>query len=169
MFVWAVYVKSNNIRYLGKGTGDLYIKGICGVIFTEIYVQDCIKYWDTLPNADTIVDYNLPSEFKIEFTIYSPNVAQNPSAAFLRFNSSNGVWVGKGSNYNGNIYFVGTTTVFSTINSNTEYNYVLTYENGVATLTDGTNTKSSTQTLTKLYTLVSWNYGKLLNVKVKPL
>lgn len=155
------------MRFLGKGTGDLYIKANCGIIFTEIYVQDCIKYWDTLPNADTIVNYNLPSEFKIEFTIYSPNVAQNPSAAFLRFNNSSGGWVGKGSNYNGTISLFGTT--FSTITSNREYDYVLTYQNGVATLTDGTTTKTSSQTLSKLYQLTSWNYGKLLIVKVKPL
>ena len=30
------------MRFLGKATGDLYIKGICGIIFSEIYVQD----WD---------------------------------------------------------------------------------------------------------------------------
>ena len=31
---------------MGKGTGDLYIKGICGIIFTEIYVQDSWYYND---------------------------------------------------------------------------------------------------------------------------
>ena len=113
------------------------------------------------------MNYNLPSEFKIEFTIYSPNVAQNPSAAFLRFNNSSGGWVGKGSNYNGSIYFFG--TIIGEITSNREYDYVLTYQNGVATLSDGTTTKTSSQTLSKLYQLTSWNYGKLLIVKVKPL
>ena len=45
MFVWAVYVKSNNMRFFGKGTGDLYIKGICGIIFTETYtIEDCDYY-----------------------------------------------------------------------------------------------------------------------------
>ena len=34
-----------SVSYLGKGTGDLYIKGICGIIVTETYdIEDCIFY-----------------------------------------------------------------------------------------------------------------------------
>ena len=43
-FQSAVYVKSNNIRYLGKGTGDLYIKANCGIIVSETYSISDI-YW----------------------------------------------------------------------------------------------------------------------------
>ena len=130
-------------------------------------IEDCVKYWDTLPNADQDVQYSLPSRFKLEFTIFSPNLTQSPSVAFLRFNSSNGGFVGKGSNSSGTIYFFGTT--FSTISANTDYEYSLSYENGSVTLTDGTTTKTSSQTLTSIYRISSWDNAKLKNIKIKPL
>lgn len=155
-------------EYESQGIGDVTLTVTDGTLLIQTCViEDCIKYWDNLPNQDTVVNYTLPSSFKIEFTLYSTSVSQNPSASFIRFNNSSGGWIGKGSNYNGTISFFGTT--FTTINSNIKYNYVLTYENGVATLTNGTTTKTSSQTLTKIYTLTSWNYGKMLIVKIKPL
>ena len=114
------------------------------------------------------MDYNLPATFKLEFTLRSTNLTQNPSVAIVRFNNSSGVWCGKGSHTSGTIYFLGGTT-FGSIRANTDYNYVLTYDGSLATLTDGTTTKSSNQTLTKLYELPSWDNAKLSNVKIKPL
>ena len=62
------------MRYLGKATGDLYIKGICGIIFSEIYVEDCSKYFTpsqiaSWPTSGIISysDYEVPDNSEIIF------------------------------------------------------------------------------------------------------
>ena len=57
---------------MGKGTGDLYIKANCGIIFTEIYVQDYLKYG--LTTSDTW------------HNIKSPNVGNVSNGEFTGYN-----------------------------------------------------------------------------------
>lgn len=110
----------------------------------------------------------MPSSFKIEFGIYATQLNHGSSnVAFLRFNSSSGVFVGKGSNNNGTIYYFGQTV--GTMTVNTDYDFVLTYENGSSSLTDGTTTKTSSNTLSKISGLSSWNYSYFKYIKLKPL
>ena len=132
-------------------------------------IEDCLIYMETLSiQGDTVVNYTLPSSFELDFTIYSTIPTTDPSIAFVRFNSSSGVWMGKGSSTSRNVSFFGTT--FNSISSTyTDYDYSMTYENGVATLTDGTTTKTSTQSLSKLYLLASNGGSQLKNIKLKPL
>ena len=154
--------------YTSAGIGDIQVYAKVRTLVSKTFViEDCNKYWNTISDGDTICNYDLPSSFKLEFSILSSAPTTASSISLLRFNSSSGVWCGKGSSGSANISLFGTT--FSSITANTEYNYVLTYQNGVATLTDGTTTKTSSQTLTKLYLLASTTNSKLKEIKIKPL
>lgn len=157
-----------NYRYVSGGVGDTNIYINCTLLTKTFAVEDCNKYWGTIQAGSEIaVDYSLPSSFKLEFTIFSSAPTTAPSVSLLRFNASNGIWLGKGSSGSANITLFG--TAFGSISANTEYNYVLTYEGSVASLTDGTTTKTSTQSLTKLYSLASTSNSILKEIKVKPL
>ena len=75
--------KRGIIRYFGKGTGDLYIKANCGIIFTEIYICDSIKHIDSATYTSSysygdhsiIIDNNLsldlPSKYELSFEVQS--------------------------------------------------------------------------------------------------
>ena len=157
-------------EYTSTGAGDVTITVECMSLQETYSIEDCLKYWETLSiQGDTIVNYSLPSNFEVDFTIYSTNPTTDPSVAFLRFNSSSGVWCGKGSSTSRAVYSIGGTTFSQITNVNTDYNFTLTYENGVATVTDGTNTETSSQTLTKLYLFASKGGSQLKNIKLKPL
>ena len=145
-----------------------YVKNMFRIYQSETYaIEDCIRYWESVSGIVTI-NYSLPSEFQLDFTIYSTNILLDPSVAFFRFQSSTGIFIGKGSSTSANVQFFGTT--FNQITeTNTDYNYSMTYKNGVATLTDGTTTQTSTKTLTKLYLLNSQGDSQLKNLKIKPL
>ena len=154
--------------YSSSGVGDVELSASVGTLVSETYeVEDCIRYWESVSGVVTI-NYSLPSEFQLDFTIYSTNILIDPSVAFFRFQSSSGIFIGKGSSNSANVQFFG--SVFNQITeTNTDYNYSMTYSNGVATLTDGTTTKTSTITLTKLYLLNSQGDSQLKNLKIKPL
>ena len=161
-----------SVCFHSKGTGDLNIKAevVDRMLVSETYsIEDCLKYWETLSiQGETSVNYSLPSNFELDFTIYSTKPTTDPSLAYFRFNSSSGIWCGKGGSTSRVVSFFGNS--FSQItNVNTDYNFTLTYENGVATLTDGTNTQTSSQTLTKLYVFNSRGGSQLKNIKLKPL
>ena len=150
----------------------LFPSNVCYLIycinFSKTYsLEDCIRYWGSVSGIVTI-NYTLSSEFQLDFTIRSTNILIDPSVAFFRFQSSSGIFIGKGSSNSANVQFFG--SVFNQITeTNTDYNYSMTYKNGVATLTDGTTTQTSTRTLTKLYLLNSQGDSQLKNLKIKPL
>jgi len=154
--------------YNSGGVGDIGFYAFSGTFSSERYiVEDCIRYWESVSGIVTI-NYSLPSEFQLDFTIRSTNILIDPSVAFFRFQSSSGTFIGKGSSNSANVQFFG--SVFNQITeTNTDYNYSMTYENGVATLTDGTTTQTSTKSLTKLYLLNSQGDSQLKNLKIKPL
>ena len=155
------------LEYAATGVGNVdVIFSLRSILQKTFVIDDCLKYWETLSiNGDTIVDYTLPSEFEIDFTIYSTVLTSNTSIGFLRFNNASGVWIGKGNSTNRNIYFFD-TIIRQITQTNTDYNFVLTYRNGITTLTDGTNTYTSTQSLDKLYSLVSNGGTRLKNIKL---
>ena len=159
-----------SVVYTAVGAGDVYVTFSLRTVLQETFViDDCLKYWETLSiNGDTIVDYTLPSEFEIDFTIYSTVLTSNTSLGYLRFNNASGVFVGKAASLQTNIYFFD-TIISQITQTNTDYNFVLTYRNGITTLTDGTNTYTSTQSLDKLYSLVSNGGTRLKNIKLKAL
>ena len=114
-----------------------------------------------------IVNYNLPNEFKLEFILNSNN-SSSTNSAFLRFNNSSGNFIGKGSSSNRNIYLQD--VILNTIPVSTDVEYTITYDNGVTTLSDGTDTVNKTGlSLTSLYAIIGSSNCQLKNIKIKPL
>ena len=114
-----------------------------------------------------VIDMNLPSNFEIDFGMYSTSPTTGTSIGLLRFNNSSGVWCGKGGSASKNISFNGIT--LNSINANTQYDYILQYENGTGTFKVGQSSISSTVNITKLYSIVSRGGTHLNYVKIKPL
>ena len=133
-------------------------------------LEDCVRYWSNSQidhTADMVIDMNLPSNFEIDFGMYSTSPTTGTSIGLLRFNNSSGIWCGKGGSASKNISFNGIT--LNSINANTQYDYILQYENGTGTFKVGQSSISSTVNITKLYSIVSRGGTHLNYVKIKPL
>ena len=137
------------VSYLGKHAGDLYIRANC-MLLTETYeITDAIKYIsDTLSSGQTINISDLPTNFKCKFKAKVEDTSE-----------INNAWLEVGSN-NNNCLLFGNTGSYKTIgifvkvngsyvindsrddvlpvNDWTELTYI--YNNGVQTISDGTNT-----------------------------
>ena len=143
------------------------------VFLQERYeIEDCDRYDTTVHNTNTVLNYSLPSEFELQFTLYSTN-ATTGNTCYLRFNNSNTIFIGKATTSNRDVYFYDGSNhlLGSTIPVSTEYVLILTYENGVATLTDGVNTLSlSISSLTSIYNVnVNRQDNYVKNMKIKAL
>ena len=163
------------ILYESEGAGDVEFYAECGSLVTETYsIEDCIRYDSTdYVNVDAVKNWDLPSEFKLSFIIRSDSWSGSSgsmNAALIRFNSSTGVWCGKGSSSSRTIYAPNGVTLNS-IPANTDVEYTLTYDNGNCSFTDGTSTVTTTASLTKLYMIGAQesNHAHLKNIKIKPL
>ena len=161
--------------YTSQGVGDIYVKAECSSLVTETYtVEDCIRYDSTdYVNVDAVKNWDLPSQFKLSFKILSDSWSGSSGSmnvALIRFNSSTGVWCGKGSSSSRTIYAPNGVTLTS-IPANVETEYTLTYDNGNCSFTDGTSTVTTTASLTKLYMIAAQesNHAHLKNIKIKPL
>ena len=139
------------------------------VFLQERYeIEDCYKTYMQEYTSASNVNYDLPSKFLIEFTLWANSVGGYGGSAFLRFNNSSGAYVGKGSSQSRNITI--NTTVLNQLPVSEYKTFYLSFENGVATLTDGTDSITSSLTLTKLYQINSGGVnGKIKNVKIKAL
>ena len=161
------------ITYTGTGVGDIDVIVSFGMVLQETYeIEDCYKYDTTAHNTNATLNYSLPSEFELQFTIYSVSTASG-NTCYLRFNNSNTIFIGKATSSNRNVYFNDGSDHYlgSTIPASTDYTLTLTYEDGVATLTDGVNTLPlSIASLTSIYNV---NIGRqdnyIKNIKIKAL
>ena len=171
-----VYVKSNNIRFFGKGAGDLYIQANCGIIFSEIYVEDCWKYDPTTHTADEIINFTVgsPNKCKVEFDLTK---SASGSGAYITLGDDENNYIGIGLIGSGNYGFFiqhnnsRVTTQTQTGLSNGTFHIELTYNNGSITCkcNNQTFTYTYTQPLTKLIHVAPWNNGNLKNIKIKML
>ena len=161
------------ITYTGTGVGDIDVIVSFGMVLQETYeIEDCYKYDTTAHNTNATLNYNLPSEFELQFTIYSVSTVSG-NTCYLRFNNSNTIFIGKATSSNRKVYFNDGSDHYlgSTIPESTDYTLTLTYEDGVATLTDGVNTLPlSIASLTSIYNV---NIGRqdnyIKNIKIKAL
>lgn len=163
------------VSYYGEGAGDLYIKSnVDSIISSEIYVEDCIKYYSDTYSSSSIVNFTLPTNYKIEFTIFSDSSTSTSSGsgntAFIRFDTSSGAYVGKGATSNRNIS-MNTIALPNTIPVSVDTTYSFSKTNGTLALSDGTDTvtSSTVSSYTKIYSLNGSSNGKLKTIKVKPL
>ena len=161
--------------YTSAGVGDVGFTAECGSLVTETYsIEDCIRYDSTdYVNVETIKNWDLPSQFKLSFIILSDSwsgSSGSSNVALIRFNSSTGVWCGKGGSNSRTIYAPNGVTLTS-IPANTDVEYTLTYDNGNCSFTDGTSTVTTTASLTKVYSITAQesSHAHLKNIKIKPL
>ena len=122
---------------------------------------------------ETIKNWDLPSQFKLSFIIRSDSwsgSSGSSNVALIRFNSSSGVWCGKGASSNRNIY-APNGVILSQISANTDVEYTLSYDNGNCSFTDGTSTVTTTASLTTIYQITAMenSHAHLKNIKIKPL
>ena len=92
------------------------------------------------------------------------------NTAYIRFDKSDGAYVGKGSTNNRNIS-VNTIALPNTIPVSVDTTYSFSKKNGALSLSDGTDTvtSSTSSSYTKIYSLNGSSNGKLKTIKVKPL
>lgn len=148
----------------------MFLKGRYSRFVTETYsIEDIYKYYDSVPKSDTTLNLPLPTHFELTFKLYSRAATTDPSYAFMRFNSSSGPYMGKGSSGNGKVGINSTT--LQTISSNEEYSYQLVYDGTTKMYINGTSISITVNTgaLTKLYMFASSTNTDLTDIKIKAL
>lgn len=140
------------------------------MFFIETYaIEDCIRYDTTVYSSSVTTEWDLPTNFKVEFIINSTN-GPDPNFAYLRFNNSNTIYCGKSSSSRRNIVLFGESNILHSIPVLVDTKYVLTYENGVATLTSGTDSISVNQSnVESIYSVTGSDNASIKNIKIKPL
>lgn len=158
------------VSYLGKGTGDLNIKGICGIIFSEIYVEDLLLYRSSVSASETF-NIELPPHFEITSTVtkrgtsgtYCHYMTDNYDMGSLRGNGS----ITVRDNTNGSLIADNNTSIIQ-LNTPTTLKYE--YNNGTHTVT--ANGQSATGTdntpLGNFKKMTLTNYT-VTDLKIKPL
>ena len=158
------------ISYTGAGVGDITITVSYNDLEETIAIEDCIKAWMNTYNSGYSVNYNLPSSFKIEFTIKAGPNMSGSNFAFLRFNNSDGLFVGKAGSSNLNLYLGGSNIISNILPVGTDAKCLLTYENGSATLSYGEDSVTlNNLSLTELYNFDCSTNSTMKNIKIKPL
>ena len=143
---------------------------MCILLIQTYEVQDCLRYNSSEYSSTSVLDWNVPSQFKMSFILNS-NSATSSNTAFFRFNSSSAsLFLGKtGSGVRSMNLYNGSDHVLHQIPASTDKEYTLLYDNGSATLTDGTDTISVSISITNIYQINCSTNGKIKQIKIKPL
>lgn len=142
---------------------------------SETYsIEDCIKAWDTTLTSQITPNYQLPSNWKIQFIInsndYSSSTGSRTNAPFIRFDSSSGGYIGKGSSASRIITVSPISKTLNNIPVSTDVEYTVTKNGNTLTASDGTSTVSgSTSNCNKLYLISASSDGNVKKVRIKPL
>lgn len=168
------YTNNNGIAtttYNSTGEGDVTITAKIDYHPPSdfVIIEDCLQYYPNTYNSTVSTNYNLPTNYQIEFTIFSNNTTSS-NTALLRFDTTTGGYVGKSSSTSRQIG-IGTTYLSSTVPVSTDTTYRFEKENNTLYLTDGTNyiTTSTTTYYTKLIYIKGSTNGQIKNIKIKPL
>ena len=95
---------------MGKGTGDLYIKANCGIIFTEIYVQDC----DYNADSSKIATWNNVSQGSTQFKLSSYSIGLSNFSVEMKFNTIDAqIMVGDQQNWLAGVSFAGVQYLYT--------------------------------------------------------
>jgi hypothetical protein len=120
-------------------------------------------------SSSVVTEWDLPTDFKVEFIINSTN-GPDPNFAYLRFNDSNTLYCGKSTSRYRNVVLFGESNILHSIPVSVDTKYVLTYENGVATLTSGTDSININQSnVSSIYSVNGSDNATIKNIKLKPL
>lgn len=147
-------------------------------------VRDAIKYFDTtFTSSQTLTVPNIPQNFKAIFTVHR-NAHNQLNTAWLEVGSDNNnclLFGLTGSGYQGALGAMG---VFTKVNGSyavsqniecvvddSDWEMEYSYNNGVQTITDGTNslTITNSQITSRTYFKVNVNRSTLRNLIIMPL
>ena len=144
---------------MGKGTGDLYIKGICSIIFSEIYVKDAWLYIQN-PTRSEGLNIELPSKAVISYTMKHVN---NGGVSLLLQDGSHNYYIGNWSSTGSNgvlVRNIGSTQnlvsqTLADLSYNVEHTISCKYDNGTWEYNKDNDKKtfSANYTPTKLVTI----------------
>ena len=137
------------VYYLGKGTNLLNIKCFLGVLSDETQIMDYYYYGiDKYTTQNNLILSEIPSNFECSFILRVSNSTSNNTGILSSTLNNGDLLVGNISSSNPQIALYPTTSTGSAqymgINKNVETELTWKYENGVHTVTDGTNTISLT-------------------------
>lgn len=146
MFELELYVKQDNIRFLGKYTGYLYIQCFAGDLSESVNLIDAVYYHpSSFTTATNLNIQNLPTNFKASFICKTRRVAWFEFGAdannqiLCGVTGSSGTQMGMYVKQNGSYVASDYQNVLS---ANTDVEFIYSVENGVHTLSDGTHTIS---------------------------
>ena len=129
-------------------------------------VHDYFKHYLTTFESQVNVNQSLPTNYIIKFILNSNN-GGDPNICYLRFDSSSGAYVGKGSSTSRNITVSAISKNVGTIGTSVDTEYTFTKQNGVVTCTDGTSTVSgSTSSYTTLNHIMGSTNGKVKDIRI---
>ena len=129
-------------------------------------VHDYFKHYLTTFGSQVNVNLSLPTNYIIKFILNS-NSSGDPNICYLRFDSSSGAYVGKGSSTSRNITVSAISKNVGTIGTSVDTEYTFTKQNGVVTCTDGTSTVSgSTSSYNTLNHIMGSTNGKVKDIRI---
>lgn len=155
--------------FFGKGAGDLYIQANCGIIFSEIYVEDLLLYRSSVSAGETF-DIELPSHFEMTATV--TKTSSSTAYAYFRVNNYDcGSLTQNGRLFIrkiGNVILASTNDEVIQLNQPTILKYE--YNNGTHTVSANGRSITGTDALTtgNFIQLYLQNYVAR-ELKVKPL
>jgi len=142
----------------------------CIFLQKTFVIQDCV-YSDTTTYSSTVTkNIALPSNFSISFIINTKGNVSN-SSGYLNLTNNTTQYIGKTGSTDTQINLYADGDHKLPKNSfNTDIEYVYTCNNGVQTLTDGTNTVTVNKTNpTVLSSVVASSNTQIKNLKIKAL
>jgi len=175
MFELELYVKQDNIRFLGKHTGQLYIKSSVSDLSDIVNLIDACYYNpNTMTSSTTLSISDIPTNFKVTFKAKSTKtsylaIGENSNNLFLfGITGANGTATGIYVRENGSYTDVSQDSVLS---PNIEYEFEYTYIDGVQTLKvdNHTFTVNNSNITSRNYVYYDSNGGTLSELLIIPL
>lgn len=169
-----------SVYFLGKGTGDLYIKSfVDSIISSEIYVEDCTYYSTTEYSSTSDLNITLPSTFKLTFAFNPTNrsTSSGGNSVYVRMgtSSTNGIWVGQGTSSGNHGIMVRPSTNYwcNTVSNTGTWNSVECTFDGSTLLYkcngESVSTSTTIATLSKINGVAPTSKAHLKEIKLKPL
>lgn len=160
MFELELYIKSENIHFLGKYTGHLYIQCSAGDLSESVNLIDAVYYHSSPFTTPTTLNIpNLPSNFQASFICKTSRVAwfeygaDTNNRIICGVTGANSTQMGLHVTQNGSSVASDYQNVLS---ANTDVELTYTVIDGVHTITDGTHTVSLTNSI-----ISARNYSKV--------
>ena len=147
--------------YASQGNGIVQFSAEKDDYTASLIIEDCLRY-GAYYSASTDLNWSLPSEFELEFTI---NVPKDSMACLIMDNGGTVNQLGKNNSYGTVVRFNG--DYMMDIPYNTDLTYTLQCKNGVATFTNGHTAVSANRTYSLIQRVTATKGAYVKNIKIK--